>query len=100
MTTATRVISPALDSTSPTPLHKTPSARTAQQRISIGSLTLVVPRPTKTEVQENVGRSTGALSRALVRLTRPSIRLYPKRGILLFQADENKPDILIRNLDG
>jgi len=71
-----------------------------QQRISIGTQTLVVSRPTKTEVQENVRRSTEALSRALVRLTRPGIRLRSKRGIPLFQVDENDPDILIRDLDG
>ena len=74
--------------------------RTAQQRISIGNLTLVVPRPTKTQVQENVRQSAEALSRALTRLTRPGIRLRPKRGIPLFQVDENDPDILIRDLDG
>lgn len=84
----------------PARLCKTARASTSQQRISIGTLTLVVPRPTKTEVQENVRRSTEVLARALVRLTRPGIRLRPKRGIPLFQVDENDPDILIRDLDG
>ena len=40
------------------------------------------------------------MARALVRLTRPGIRLRPKRGIPLFQVDENDPDILIRDLNG
>ncbi len=88
------------DSTKPARPRKAASARMAQQRISIGNLTLVVPRPTKTEVQENVRRSTEALARALVRLTRPGIRLRPKRGIPLFQVDENDPDVFIRDLDG
>ena len=72
---------PAPDGTTSTRPRNSAGVRPAQQRISIGNLTLVVPRPTKTEVQENVRRSTEALGRALVRLTRPGIRLRPKRGI-------------------
>lgn len=100
MSTATRPGHPALDSTRAARPRKVAGTHTAQQRISIGNLTLVVPRPTKTEVQENVRRSTEALGRALVRLTRPGIRLRPKRGIPLFQVDENDPDVFIRDLDG
>lgn len=100
MTTIMRATHSPPDSTKPARPHKAASACTAQQRISIGNLTLVVPRPNKTQVQENVRRSTEALSRALVRLTRPGIRLRPKRGIPLFQVDENDPDIFIRDLDG
>jgi hypothetical protein len=100
MSTATRAAHPSPDNTRPARPRKAADARPAQQRISIGNLTLVVPRPTKTAVQENVRRSTEALGRALVRLTRPGIRLRPKRGIPLFQVDENDPDIFIRDLDG
>lgn len=100
MSIVTRAAHPAPDSARPARPRKLAGARLDQQCISIGSLTLVVPRPTKTEVQENVRRSTEALGRALVRLTRPGIRLRPKRGIPLFQVDENDPDIFIRDLDG
>ncbi len=100
MSTVTRAAHPTSDRTKSDSPRNEVGSRTAQQRISIGNLTLVVPRPTKTQVQENVRRSTEALGRALVRLTRPGIRLRPKRGIPLFQVDENDPDILIRDLDG
>ncbi len=100
MSTVMRPTYPAPDGTTSTRPRNSAGVRPAQQRISIGNLTLVVPRPTKTEVQENVRRSTEALGRALVRLTRPGIRLRPKRGIPLFQVDENDPDIFIRDLDG
>lgn len=86
--------------TGPTRPRRSADARTAQQRISIGALTILVPRPTKAQVDENVRRSTEALGRALSRLTRPGIRLRPKRGVPLFQVDEDDPDILIRDLDG
>ncbi len=75
-------------------------ARTDQQCTSIGNLTLVVPRPTKAKNQENVRGSTEALGRALVRLTRPGIRLRHKHGIPLFQVDEKDPDNFTRDLDG
>ena len=91
---------PAPNEARPAQPRKPADARPSQQRISIGALTVTVPRPTKAQVQENVRRSTEALGRALVRLTRPGIRLRPKRGIPLFQVDENDPDILIRDLDG
>lgn len=100
MNTTARAAHSAADNTRPARRHNAAGLRVAQQRISIGTLTLIVPRPTKTQAQENVRQSTEALSRALTRLTRPGIRLRPKRGIPLFQVDENDPDILIRDLDG
>lgn len=98
-TALSHALHPSSAGSRPARPRTTARASTSQQRISISILTLVVPRPTKTEVQENVRRSTEALSRALARLTRPGIRLRPKRGISLFQVDENDPDILIRDLD-
>ena len=100
MSTTSRTAHSATDSKRLTSRHTVASIRMVRQRISIGNLTLIVPRPTKAQVQENARQSTEALARALTRLTRPGIRLRPKRGIPLFQVDENDPDILIRDLDG
>jgi len=97
---ATRTAYPASDAVRPASSLRTANLRVPKQHIRIGNLTLVVPSPTKTQLQENVRQSTEALARALTRLTRPGIRLRPKRGIPLFQVDENDPDILIRDLDG
>ena len=100
MSTATHTAASTTDQA--TSVHPQKAARSgvAKQRISIGNLTLVVPRPTKAQAQESVRQSTEALTRALTRLTRPGIRIRPKRGIPLFQVDENDPDVLIRDLDG
>ena len=70
------------------------------RRVKCGSVTVMVRTPTEAEVQRNVDRSTEALARGLKRLLRPGVRLYPKRGVPLFFADEDHPGKIVRLLDG
>ena len=53
------------------------------------------------EIQRNVEASTAALKRALPAFLRPGIRIYPKKDVPLFWADEDNPkDGVIRKLNG
>lgn len=70
------------------------------RRIKFGSVTVVLRAPTEADVQRNIERSTEGLARGLKRLLRPGVRLYPKRGVPLFYADEHHPGKFIRLLDG
>ena len=70
------------------------------QKVKFGSVTVMVRTPTEAEVQRNVDRSTEALARGLKRLLRPGVRLYPKKGVPLFYADEDHPGKIVRMLDG
>lgn len=74
--------------------------RTGERKVTFGSVSVMVRRPTKAEVQRNVEQSTAALERMLKRLLRPGFRLYPKRDVPYFWADENHPDKIVRLLNG
>jgi hypothetical protein len=69
--------------------------------VTFGDVTVTGPRPSDEEVQRNVEASTAALKRALPFFLRPGIRIYPKKDVPLFWADENNPkDGFIRKLNG
>lgn len=84
----------------PATSSKRSSRRTGERKVTFGSVTVMVRPPTKAEVQRNVEQSTKALARALKRLVRPGVRLYPKRGVPLYWGDEERPGKFVRLLDG
>ena len=88
----------AMDGSAPAPKRRT--RRTGERKVTFGSVTVMVRPPTKAEVHHNVEQSTAALERALKRLVRPGIRLYPKRGVPLYWGDDNHPGKFVRLLDG
>lgn len=71
-----------------------------ERKVTFGSVTVTVRTPTEAEVQRNVEQSTQALARALKRVVKPSVRLYPKRGVPLYWGDEDHPGKFVRLLDG
>jgi hypothetical protein len=73
----------------------------AMHTVRFGDVTVTGPRPSDEEVQRNVEASTAALKRALPFFLRPGIRIYPKKDVPLFWADEdNLPEGVIRKLNG
>jgi hypothetical protein len=78
-----------------------PNASGAMHTVRFGDVTVTGPRPSDEEVQRNVEASTAALKRALPFFLRPGIRIYPKKDVPLFWADEDNPkDGFIRKLNG
>ncbi len=62
----------------------------AMHTVRFGDVTVTGPQP-----------STAALKRALPFFLRPGIRIYPKKDVPLFWADEdNLPEGVIRKLNG
>lgn len=84
----------------PTTPSKRRRRRTGERKVTFGSVTVMVRPPTEAEVRRNVEQSTEALARALKRLLRPGVRLYPKRGVPLYWRDEDHPGKFVRLLDG
>ena len=69
--------------------------------VRFGDVTVTGPRPSEDEVRRNAEASTAALKRALPFFLRPGVRIYPKKDVPLFWADEENPtDGFIRKLNG
>jgi hypothetical protein len=68
--------------------------------VTFGDVTITAQRPSDEEIQRNVEASTAALKRALPAFLRPGVRIYPKKDVPLFWADDNDPNISIRKLNG
>jgi hypothetical protein len=72
-----------------------------RETVKFGDVTITARRPSDAEIQRNVEASTNALKRALPRLLRPGVRIYPKKDIPLYWVDPDNPDEgLIRKLNG
>jgi hypothetical protein len=71
------------------------------QTVTFGDVTITMQRPSDEEIQRNVEASTEALRRALPAFLKPGIRIYPKKDVPLFWADEDNPtEGVIRKLNG
>jgi hypothetical protein len=69
--------------------------------IRFGDVTITAQRPSDAEIRRNVEASTAALKRALPAFLRPGVRIYPKKDVPLFWADEDNPaEGVIRKLNG
>jgi hypothetical protein len=68
--------------------------------VTFGDVTVTAQRPSDEEIQRNVEASTAALRRALPAFLKPGVRIYPKKDVPLFWADDNDPNICIRKLNG
>lgn len=66
----------------------------------LGDVTVRGKKPSAAIVKTNVARSTEALERVGKKLTQPGVRLPQKKGVPRYSADENKPGVFIRRLDG
>jgi hypothetical protein len=68
--------------------------------VRFGDVVVTARRPTEAEVQRNVELGSAALARALPRLARPGVRIYPKKDVPLFWVDPENPGGFIRKLNG
>jgi hypothetical protein len=69
--------------------------------VTFGDVTITTQRPSDEEIQRNAEASTAALRRALPAFLKPGIRIYPKKDVPLFWADEDNPaEGVIRKLNG
>jgi hypothetical protein len=68
--------------------------------VTFGDVTITMQRTSDEEIQRNVEASTAALRRALPAFLKPGIRIYPKKDVPLFWADEDDPTVTIRKLNG
>jgi hypothetical protein len=72
-----------------------------RETIKFGDVTITAQPPSEAEIQRNVQASTAALKRALPAFLRPGVRIYPKKDVPLFWADEDNPgEGFIRKLNG
>jgi hypothetical protein len=73
----------------------------AWHTVTFGDVTITAQRPSDEEIQRNVDASTAALKRALPAFLRPGVRIYAKKDVPLFWADEDNPkEGFIRKLNG
>lgn len=71
-----------------------------RSRVKFGGITVVVPRPSTSQVKQNVAASSLALERASKRFVKPGVRLSTKKGVPHYSADPERPGVYIRTLDG
>jgi hypothetical protein len=69
-------------------------------KITVGSVTVSVSKPTIEMVRKNLAASEAALSRVRSEIVKPGVKLNPAKGVPLYQVDPENPDLLIRKLDG
>ncbi len=66
----------------------------------LGNVTVSGQKPSEELVKANVARSTQALERVGKKLMKPGVHLPERKGVPRYSADENKPGVFIRRLDG
>ena len=70
------------------------------EKIKFGDVVITAQRPSDAEIQRNAELSSAALARALPKLLRPGVRLYPKKDVPLYWVDPENPGGFIRKLNG
>jgi hypothetical protein len=68
--------------------------------VRFGSVEIRAARPARAEVERNIEQGRAALARATATLTRPGVKLKRTKGIALYAIDPERPDQLIRTIDG
>lgn len=72
----------------------------SSSRVKFGCVTVSGAKPDAAVVRENVERGRAALERVARVLTKPGVRIRPKKDVPLYSASENEPGIFIRKLNG
>ncbi len=68
--------------------------------LRFGSVVIKAALPGPAEMQKNIAQGREALSRATGTLTKPGVKLKRVKGVPLYAIDPNRPDLLVRILDG
>ena len=69
-------------------------------KVAVGGLEVIAPEPDARVVEANLTKSRTAMKGLAAALAKPGIRIYPRKGVPLYSADPEDPDVLIRKLDG
>ena len=75
-------------------------AKRGRTRVTVGEVTVSVHKPTAAEIKTNVAKGSSALGRLKSRLLRPGVRVYPKKNVPLYFADDLTPGVYLRKLNG
>ncbi len=75
-------------------------ARKKRARVKVGGVFVTGDKASAAEVKQAVATSTDMLERLGKKIARPGVRLRSARGIPLFSADPDRPDRLVRKLNG
>ena len=68
--------------------------------VTCGSVTIRTERPTPETIKKNILDGQMALARGLEAFKTKGVKLNVSKGIPLFQASPNNPQLLLRNIDG
>ena len=68
-------------------------------KVKFGNVTVTGKKPSAAAVKINVERSTEALERISVRLSRPGVTIRPKKDVPQFSVAEDEPGVFIRRLN-
>ena len=69
-------------------------------RVKIGGVFVTGDKASPAEVKQAIATSSDILERLGKKLTRPGVRLKGGRNVPLFSADPDRPDRLVRKLNG
>jgi hypothetical protein len=69
-------------------------------RVKVGGVFVTGDKASAAEVKQSVAKSTDMLARLGEKIARPGVRLQTARGVPLFSADPDRPDRLVRKLNG
>lgn len=72
----------------------------AETTMSFGSVTVKVIRPSAAVVQRNIEDGQAALMRARAALSRPGVKINRAKGKPLYFGSADRPDVIIREVDG
>lgn len=76
------------------------SANTPLVSVTFGDVTVLTTLPSTKQVEMRVKEGQQALQRIRDALTQPGIKLNRKKGVPLYYANLNGPEVIIRELDG
>lgn len=68
--------------------------------VAFGDISLETDAPTRAHTRKNILAGQKALARALPKLLSAGVHLDPRPGVPIFYADDDDPEITIREIDG
>ena len=78
----------------------TAPAQGAEMTMSFGSVTVKVARPSAAVVRRNIEDGQAALMRARTALAKPGVKISRAKGKPLYFGSADRPDVIIREVDG
>ena len=68
--------------------------------VTFGSVTVRAAVPATADIDRNVASGQSALARARAAMLKPGVRLSTRKDVPLYHVDPDRPDEVIRKLDG